>query len=386
MENTRQGIELADIFRSYAEQAAHNHNLCYQQQKAYKAIMQCRTEELGGHISQCDTCGYTRQAYNSCRNRHCPKCQYVKQAKWVDKLASNLPPVRHFHLVFTIPQALHKLFYINQEKAYGLLFKAAGKSLDQCSRNPDYLGVQTGAVAILHTWGQTLTYHPHIHMIVPGGGLSEDGQEWVPAKKRFFLPVKALSALFRGILCRMIALAITQGEIKLPEDEVDFSRIKSVCYKKNWVVYCEKPFSNRDNLIQYLGNYTHRVAISNHRIVRFENGKVCFRYKDYKNAGIRRQITLTAGDFIRRFMWHVLPDGFYKIRYFGFMAMCNKQSKLVDCFNHITTESLLASLEGLSALEVFRTITGKDPLCCPKCKHGKVRLKSSLNVKEIPPG
>jgi hypothetical protein len=386
MENKRQSIEIADIFSSHEKDFLQNHKLCPEQLKAFKAIMQCRTAALGGHIDCCDTCGYTRQSYNSCRNRHCPKCQFVKKAQWVDKLAASLPAVKHFHVVFTIPTCLHKLFYINQEKAYSLLFKAAGKALLQCAANPQFMGAQVGAVAILHTWGQTLAYHPHIHMIVPAGGLSEDQMEWLPAAKNFFLPVKALSNVFRGILCRLLEQAIITGDVKLPEGLMDFRSIKAQCYQKKWVVYCEKPFSDSERLIQYLGNYTHRVAISNNRIMQHQGGKVSFCYKDYKSAGINKRITLDANEFIRRFMQHVLPCGFYKIRYFGFMAMCNMKAKLALCFNLIEKAAFLPVLQGLTALEVWRNITGSDPLCCTKCKKGRMVPQLIAAERDLKPG
>jgi len=373
MENKRQSIELAEIFKSHAEDFLQNHILCPEQLKTFNAIMDCRSSILGGHIDCCDCCGHTRQSYNSCRNRHCPKCQFVKKTQWVDKLAANLPPVRHFHVVFTIPPYLHRLFYINQSIAYGLLFKAAGKALMQCSLNAGFLGAQTGAVAILHTWGQTLVYHPHIHMIVPAGGLSEDMMEWVDTGKKFFIPVKALSAVFRGILCRLLEQAVAAGDIKLPEESAGFKSIKNQCYGREWVVYCEKPFSSIDNLVNYLGNYTHRVAISNNRILEHKNGMVTFSYKDYKAAGLRKRITLDADEFIRRFLQHVLPCGFYKVRYFGIMAMCNMKSKLSVCFEIIGKTTFLPVLQGLNAMEVWRNISGEDPLCCPKCKSGRMR-------------
>lgn len=381
MENKKQSIELADIFSSHAEVFLQTHNLCLEQQKAFNSIMQCRTSALGGHIDRCDNCGYTKQAYNSCRNRHCPKCQYVKKAKWVDKLAGNLPPVKHFHVVFTIPSCLHTLFYINQKNAYDLFFKASGNTLTQCAKNPKLLGAQAGAVAILHTWGQALTYHPHIHMIVSAGGLSEDLMEWIPTAKKFFLPVKVLSAIFRATLCRFIEKAVEDGKIKLPDEFIDFKTIKEQCYKTSWVVYCEKPFSCSDSLINYLGNYTHRVAISNNRIIEHRDGKVTFSIKDYKSAGIKKNITLEADEFIRRFLQHVLPTGFFKIRYFGFMALCNMQSKLAQCFELIEKTCFLPVLEGLSAVEVWCNITGKDPMSCPKCKKGRMRPQM-LSVDE----
>ena len=372
MENKKQSIELAEILSSHEETFKKSHLLCPEQLKAYNAIKLCRTSALGGHIEYCNSCTHKRQAYNSCRNRHCPKCQFIKKEQWVDKLAGNLPPVRHFHVVFTIPHILNKLFYLNQGKAYNVFFKAASKSLAQVAANPHFLGAQIGAVAILHTWGQNLSYHPHIHAIVPAGGLSDDLMEWIPAGKKFFLPVKVLSGVFRGILCRLLHEGILKGDITLPDDTPCFEKIKKECYSKNWVVYCEKPFHMAKNLINYLGNYTHRIALSNNRLISHEQNKVAFFAKDYAKAGIKKRIKLDTHEFIRRFMQHVLPSGFYKIRYWGFMAMCNMATKLKQCYDLIPKASYLPLLEGLSALEVWRELTGMDPVYCPKCKKGKM--------------
>jgi hypothetical protein len=372
MENKKQTTELSDIFLKHKDEFLEKYHLCPEQSKAYHAIVNCRTLALGGHANKCDHCGHTRKAYNSCRNRHCPKCQFIKQVQWVDKLKANLPPLRYFHLVFTIPQCLHKTFYINQYLAYSLMFKAAGEALKICAKNPMFLGAQTGAVAVLHTWGQTLAYHPHIHMIVPGGGLSEDGMEWISSGKKFFLPVKVLSRLFRGILCRLIGHAIANNKLKLPDDIQDFEELKKLMYSKNWVVYAKNSFAGPQRVIEYLGNYTHRVAISNHRIIQEKDGKITFRYKDYRTGNLNRSITLDADEFIMRFLRHVLPCGFYKIRYFGLLAQCNAKSKLECCFALIETDSFLPQLEGLPAIDVMQVITGKDPLCCPKCGKGKM--------------
>ena len=238
MENKRQPIELADIFRVCEADYLKTHQLCPEQHKVYQAIKNCRTATLGGHKDQCDQCGHSRPSYNSCRNRHCPKCLNTKKLQWVDKLAANLPPVRHFHMVFTIPACLHSTFYFNQSRAYGLLFGAAKQTLMQSASNPELLGVQAGAVAVLHTWGQTLVYHPHIHMIVPAGGLSDDRMEWISSPKKFFLPVKLLSKVFRGILYRAVENAIVKNEMTLPDNIPDLNILKEQCYQKEWVVYC----------------------------------------------------------------------------------------------------------------------------------------------------
>jgi len=385
MENKKQPIELSDIFRVSGDNFLKTHNLCADQLKAFHAIQNCRTSALGGHMDRCDSCGYTKQSYNSCRNRHCPKCQFTKKLQWVDKLAANLPPVKYFHVVFTIPDCMNAIFYLNQGKTYSLLFKAASQALMQCAANPKLIGAQAGAVGVLHTWGQTLVYHPHIHMIVPSGGLSEDQMEWISSPKKFFLPVKLLSSVFRGILCRIIEQAIGKGEILLPDSTADFATLKSLCYQKNWVVYCQKPFAGPEGIIRYLGNYTHRVAISNHRIEEFENNKVTFSYKDYKTGAIQKSMTLEVNEFVRRFLQHILPSGFYKIRYFGFLALCNMKSKLEICFNLIETKSYFSILEGLNSFEVWRIISGKDPMCCPKCQKGKM-IPQAIEISRLVPG
>ncbi|OPZ99492.1 MAG: putative transposase [Bacteroidetes bacterium ADurb.Bin408] len=372
MQNKKQSIELADIFSSHAEAFKKSHILCAEQLKAYNAITLCRTSALGGHTTHCDSCGHVRNAYNSCRNRHCPKCQFIKKEQWVDKLAANLPPVKHFHLVFTIPQELNKLFYLNQDKAYKLLFKAASESLLQLAAQGKHLGVQAGAVAILHTWGQNLSYHPHIHMLVPAGGLSDDQMEWIHSSRKYFLPVKVISPVFRGILYRLMEQALKKEELRLSDDIKDTAQLKNLCYKKNWVVYAEKPFSDAGGIIHYLGNYTHRVAISNNRLMAHADNKVTFSFKDYKNGGIKSKVTLDAHEFIRRFLQHVLPCGFYKIRYYGFLALSNIKTKLHLVYSLLPKATYLSRLEGLSALEVWRELTGNDPLCCPKCKQGKM--------------
>jgi len=375
-DNRRHPVELADILM--AHQDMFRHTLCSCQWRAYRAITSCRTARLGGHIQTCDTCGHSAQSYNSCRNRHCPRCQYVKKVQWVDRLAANLPAAKLFHLVFTIPTCLHPLTYANQRKAYDLLFKAAGDSLRACAKTTHFQGASLGAVAILHTWGQTLTYHPHIHMIVPAGALSEDATEWVWAHKRYLLPVKSLSRLFRHTLCSLLEERLADHTLSLPQNHTSFDSIKEACYKTNWVVYCEKPFKGPDNLIGYLGNYTHRVAISNQRIIAHENGSVRFWYKDYKCAGIRKEIALDAREFIRRFMQHILPDGFRKIRYFGFLALRHIKVCGQQCSSLIGKDTFLSQLEGLSAFEVLWHITGKDPALCPVCHHGVMRATKTL--------
>lgn len=374
MENVKQNVELADILQNYGNEYLQHHKLCPVQQKTFNDILSCRSDILGGHQEKCDHCGHVRYAYNSCRNRHCPKCQYLKQVQWVDKLKSNLPPTRYFHLVFTIPQYLHKLFYINQAFAYTLLFKSSAQALKICGNNPKFLGAQTGAVSVLHTWGQTLNYHPHIHMIVPAGGLSEDNMEWISAPNTFFLPVKVLGGLFRGILCRMTEQAIKTGRIKLPDNYKSFKQLKDLLYLKTWNVYAKKPLAGPDRVVKYLGKYTHRVAISNHRILSDNNGRIGFKCKDSKTGRFTKKLTLEAVEFINRFMHHILPSGFYKIRYYGIMALSKLNQKMEICYDLIDNESYLPMLEGLPAIDIYRELSGKDPLYCPVCGKGKMKF------------
>jgi hypothetical protein len=384
MENKRQSIELADVFNACQNDFPDCASLCPQQIKAFNAIKKCRTAVLGGHTQCCDQCGYAKPSYNSCRNRHCPKCQFTRKLQWVDKLAANLPPVRYFHIVFTIPECLNKLFYINQRSAYALLFMAAGQALAKGAARKLPGEAQTGAVAILHTWGQTLVYHPHIHMIVPAGSISGDNMEWIHSSKKFFLPVKILSRLFRGILSSALDQAIRNQSIHLPED-TSLKDLKESCYRKDWVVYCQKPFAGPKAIINYLGNYTHRVAISNNRIIELDQGQVTFRYKDYRINRAEKSITLQVTEFIRRFLQHILPDGFCKIRYYGILALRNLKERLEVCRMVINRTTFFPVLEGLSALEVWRTVTGHDPLCCPKCKTGKMIIQTAI-VPNLKPG
>jgi len=379
--NSHHPVELSGIFEKYGQDYLVQHRLCPVQHRAFKAILACRTAQLGGHLETCDQCGYKKPSYNSCRNRHCPKCQYIKQLQWVDKLKSRLPVTRYFHLVFTIPQTLHKTFYINQQLCYDLLFKAAAQALRKAGQNPAFLGAETGAVAVLHTWGQALTYHPHVHMIVPAGGLSADQNEWIPAGKKFFLPVKALSKIFRAILCRLIEEHVSNKTIRLPDDIGCFPDLKIKLYAKNWNVYCKKAMGGPHAVLHYLGRYTHRVAISNSRLIDMENGKIKFLWKDYSDSSSRsmkalqlKTLTLDACEFIQRFLFHILPLGFYKIRYYGLLAAANSKTKKEQCFILIGKQPPLSYLEGLNAMEIFREITGKDPSVCPKCKKGRLKL------------
>jgi hypothetical protein len=376
--NQRHSLDLAAIFREYGGSFLANHKLCSDQMKAYKAICACRTEAMGGHVGTCNHCEYRQVSYNSCRNRHCNKCQYTKQLVWIDKLRSALPVCRYFHVVFTIPAELHKTFYINQRECYRLLFKASAQTLQKVGSNPKFLGAQTGAVSVLHTWGQALTYHPHIHMLIPAGGLSEDEMECVHASKKFFLPVKALSSVFRGVVWGMLEAGIKNGHIKPADHFKEVFGLKKVLYSKNWNVYAKKPVAGPESVVQYLGRYTHRVAICNSRLVAAHEGKVTFRWKDYRKRLNKKLLTLDAHQFIGRFMRHILPSGFYKIRYYGLLASANHNKK-EQCIRLIGKTTPVSLLQGLATMQVLKIVTGKAPDLCPNCRQGKLMPKTILD-------
>jgi len=378
MENKRQKIEIADIFRRFEADYYQQYDMAHGQQKAFRAIINCRTQDMGGHTLKCDKCGYVQHAYNSCRNRNCPKCQYLKQVVWVDKLKTRLLPVKYFHIVFTIPASMHKIFYANQKICYDLLIKSASQAVLKAGENPRFLGARTGCVAILHTWGQALTYHPHVHLLVPAGGFDNDLVEWVQSEKDFFAPVKALSSLFRGIFAQNIYKHT--GELILAGDSetIDTAFLRTVIYKNSWNVFARPALRNAENVIEYLGRYTHRVAISNARIVDIVSDKVHFKWKDYRQNGRTKIMKIKAVEFINRFMMHVLPCGFYKIRYFGIFAnkLC---SDLLDTYLALNNKEMdLSSLEGKSWHELVQDTFGYDPFHCKKCKKGIMLWQSYI--------
>lgn len=374
MENKRQKLELSDILTKHADVFLKEKKMVPVQYKAFRDIASCRTESMGGHAKSCDHCGYKQFSYNSCRNRHCPKCQYLKQVQWVEKLKSNLFDCPYYHIVFTLPKSLHKAIYINQSSAYALMFKAASQALKQCIGNPNFIGAQYGAVGILHTWGQNLSYHPHIHMMVPAGGLSTDEMEWVPAGKSFFVPVNVLTKLYRAIFCRLFFKEVGNKSIVLPEAELSANDLKQKLFSQRWHVYIQKPFNTAKHVVDYLGKYTHRVAISNQRLIADQDGKIIFKYKDYRDGGIQKVIKLEVGEFLNRFSRHILPSGFYKIRYFGILSLANSTTKRALCYEFLGKVCYFPTLEGLPYWDILNLITKTDPSCCPICKTGRMLL------------
>ena len=380
MENKRQKVEIGDIFRRFEPEYKEQHEMIYEQHKAFNAIMNCRSQELGGHTLKCDNCGNVQHAYNSCRNRHCPKCQYLKQVMWVDKLKTRLLPVKYFHIVFTLPSSMHRLFYQNQAICYDLLMKSASQAILKAGKNPAFLGAKTGCVAILHTWGQALTYHPHVHLLVPAGGFDSDMLEWRQTEDDFFAPVKALSSLFRGIFAQNIYKYADELITYKDGEKTDIDFLRRLIYKTKWNVFAKPALSNAENVIEYLGRYTHRVAISNARILEIADNKVYFVWKDYKQNGRTKVMKLEAIEFINRFMLHVLPKGFYKIRYYGIFANthCNE---VLDTYLSIDDKEMALSLtEGKVWQDLIEEVLGYDPFRCKKCKKGKMLIHEKLDA------
>jgi hypothetical protein len=328
----RPALEVADIFRDFgpAWRQTNAGHVSLGQLKVMSAIERCRTAALGGHVARCENenCGYTRIAYNSCRNRHCPKCQAAAAKQWLAERQAELLPVPYFHVVFTLPTAIADLAYQNKAVIYDLLFKASSETVLAIAADPKHLGARIGITAVLHTWGSTMMHHPHVHMIVPGGGISLDGSRWVSRRPRYFLPVRAFSKLFRGLMLAKLLAAHQAGQLQffnqyahLAEPKA-FARYLAPLRRRKWYVYSKRPFGGPEAVLAYLSRYTHRVAISNRRLVAFDQNGVKFNYKDYRaNGPVRYKImTLATSEFIRRFLSHVLPKGFHRIRYYGLLA------------------------------------------------------------------
>jgi hypothetical protein len=378
--------EVQDIFLRYGDDYRTNHKLTLVQHKAMSSIQKCRTSQLGGHKEVCDDCGHTRISYNSCRNRHCPKCQTLAKERWIENQKSNLLDVGYFHVVFTIPDTLNLMAYQNQKAIYTLLFKAVSETLAELASDKKYLGAKIGFTSVLHTWGQNLSHHPHIHCIVPGGGLSSIGK-WVNSRKKFFIPVKVLSRKFRGKFLYYLKQLYYQNRLEFHGSQTylcnnkDFEKLLSSLYDKEWVVYCKPPFKNAACVVEYLARYTHRVAISNKLILRIEKDTVTFKWRDYKDGSKHKVMTLSADEFIRRFLIHILPNGFMKIRHYGLLGNRNKTTKLKVCKQ--LTHTPLISKEKASTLELIQRITGIDVCKCPNC--GSEKPKRFMSLGKSPP-
>lgn len=335
-----------------------------------RAVSVCRTPELGGHLDRCESCGFERPAYNSCRNRHCPKCQALAKARWLEKQTSELLPVGYFHLVFTLPHELNGLILTHKKMVLGLLFKAVSKTLLEFGQTR--LKGTIGIVAVLHTWDQTLKDHFHLHCVVPAGALSFDQSRWIAARKNFLFPVTALSLVFRGKFLDLLKQACDQGKIPAANNEIKASR------RKNWVVYAKKPFGSPHTVLDYLGRYTHRVALSNDRILQVQDGEVTLSYRDRKDGNRKKTMTLEAQEFIRRFLLHVLPQGFMRIRHFGFLANRAKKPTLAQCRKLLDLDPALPPSPILSAKDLLLKIIGVDLSRCPSCREGTMIVVGNL--------
>ena len=367
-------MEVADVFRRHGDayRRTRDGHLGRVERRVMRAIELCRTAELGGHTEACPDCGLIRCAYNSCRNRHCPKCQGQARAEWLAARQAELLPAPYFHVVFTLPAPLAEIAFQNKSVVYAILFRTAAETLRRIAADPKHLGAEIGLVAVLHTWGQNLHHHPHVHCVVPGGGLSPDGARWIGCRPGFFLPVRVLSQLFRRLFLKALRAAFEAGELGFFGELADLARSAAfsdrlrALRRVEWVVYAKRPFGGPAQVLAYLGRYTHRVAIANSRIVEMTDTDVAFRWKDYRHGGKTKVMTLAAQEFIRRFLLHTLPDGFHRIRHFGFLANGHRAAKLALC------RKLLDASVSISAPEPTNTSadsTAEPPAWsrCPCC-------------------
>jgi hypothetical protein len=392
----RPKLEVADIFRRYGEayREKHGASMSTAQRRVMTAIEMCRTAALGGQIEQCDLCGKQRICYRPCGNRHCPKCQSLARAEWIEHRQAELLNCEYFHVVFTAPDRIAAIAYQNKEVVYNILFQATADTLRTIASDPKHLGAEIGFFAVLHSWGSNLLHHPHLHCVIPGGGLSPDGARWIPCRPGFFLPVRVLSRLFRRLFLERLHGAFDSGKLKFftalekLQDRRELVSYLEPVSKSEWVVYAKPPFAGPEKVLDYVGRYTHRVAISNNRLLDIEAGQVSFRYKDYRDHTQQKTMTLPAEEFIRRFLLHVLPHGFHRIRYFGFLGNRHRQEKLARC----------RQLLGMAVPEVsseppvvhdyrdrYETLTGTSLRQCPFCHRGHMIVVGEIPTPRILP-
>lgn len=366
--------EAADVFRQYGEAYCQKYCLSPEQLAVFNLIKICRTPVLGGHLEKCDHCSFERPAYNSCRNRHCPKCQSLAKEKWLNDRRSELLPVGYFHLVFTIPHLLNPLILSNKKILLGFLFEAVNEVLTTFAKDRQWrLSGRIGFIAVLHTWSQTLMDHFHLHCLIPAGVLAFDEDRWINARRKYLFRNESLAKAFRRIYLRKLRLAHDRGDLIFPgkaevfQSSEAFARLLFEVGCKKWIVFAKRPFATPDKVLAYLGGYTHRVAISNHRIVSVHEGKVTFTYRDRSDQNKKKQITLDAVEFIRRFLLHVLPDGFMKIRYYGFLSHRHKKRCVALIRALINPKRVYPEKVNETTLAIIERLTGRDINCCPQC-------------------
>lgn len=370
-------LEVADIIRRHGPAYIHAHDghLGRVERRVMSAIQLCRTAALGGHVEGCRSCGVVRVAYNSCRNRHCPKCQGAVARDWLEARAGDLLPVPYFHVVFTLPAEIASIAFQNKKVVYNILFRTAAETLRIIAADPKHLGAGIGLIAVLHSWGQTLSYHPHLHCIVPGGGPSPDGTRWIACRPNFFLPVRVLSRLFRRLFLHALRTAFEAGQLQFFGDIAGlaapqaFDRLMTSAGRQDWVVYAKPPFGGPDKVLAYLSRYTHRVAIANSRLVSMADGKVTFRWRDYRHGRRPRTMTLDAGEFIRRFLLHTVPDSFHRIRHYGFLANGQRAARLMACRALLADQASETEIRAKPAMKAAPAARS-----CPCCGQSMVRL------------
>ncbi len=386
MKNNNSKSEVADVFHLYGDRFCQNNALSNAQLKVMRHIKICRTAALGGHVEQCNNCGFERISYNSCRDRHCPKCQTLVKEKWLNDRKSELLPCGYFHLVFTIPHELNPIILCNKKVALSILFAAVNQTLQAFAKDPQWrLCGQLGFILVLHTWSQTLMDHFHLHCLIPGGALSFTKDRWIPAKGSFLFRVQSLAKAFKNRYLTLFNTAYHKNELIFPGKTACYETrekfdllIRSVSQTK-WITYAKRPFAGPEQVLEYLGRYTHRVAISNNRIKSVDNGKVTFTYRDRTNNNELKTMPLTTDEFIRRFLLHVLPEGFMKIRYFGFLSNTNKKQAIPLIRKFIGSDVKLPEKQNETVIEMLYRLTGEDITCCPECKKGKMGV-----IKRLP--
>jgi hypothetical protein len=391
---TAAALEVADILRAYtpAFLGAYGDTTSPEQRRVLRDLVRCRTAELGGHVEQCDRCGHQRICYNSCRNRHCPKCQAAARVRWLDERAAELLPVEYFHVVFTLPGVLGPVALQNQRLVYGTLFQAAARGLLRLARDPRHLGADIGFLAELHTWGQNLHLHPHVHCVVPGGGLSPEGDRWVACRTGFFLPVRLLGRLFRGKFLDLLGRAYDRGLLGFHGQQQHlahppaFRALLAACWEKEWVVYAKPPFGGPHQVLKYLAGYTHRVAIANQRLVKMEAGQVFFRCKDYARGHQQKVMALGAVEFIRRFLQHVVPAGFVRIRHYGLLANRDRETNLARCRELLGTGPTPPMAEDIPKETKEEKDGPQTADRCPACGRGRMVVIDELAPHGGPAG
>jgi hypothetical protein len=388
----RPKLEVADVFRRYGDayRQKHGASMSTAQRRAMTAIEVCRTAALGGQIEQCDECGHQRICYRSCRNRHCPKCQSLARAEWIQHRQAELLSCEYFHVVFTVPEQIAAIAYQNKNVVYSILFRAVAETLRTIAADPKHLGAEIGFFAVLHTWGSNLLHHPHLHCVVPGGGLSPDGSRWISCKPGFFLPVRVLSRLFRRLFLEHLQKAFEAGKLRFfttleyLRGHRQFTHYLAPVRKAEWVVYAKRPFAGPEQVLDYVGRYTHRVAISNNRLQDIAAGQVRFQWKDYRDKGRQKTMTLSAEEFIRRFLLHALPDGFQRIRYYGLLGNRYRQQKLARCRQLLGMAPPLEAPAPEDYRDQHEQLTGSSLRQCPICHRGRMVTVEMLTAHRAP--